>query len=54
MSERSEYTFLQRRYTNGQQPHERCSLSLAMREIQNQNHNHTLFQTHWDEYNPKD
>ena len=34
MGRRHEQTFLQRKHTNGQQTHEKCSTSLSIREIQ--------------------
>ena len=46
MGGRHEHTFLQRRHTNGQWTHEKCSTSLGIREMStNQNHNEISFHT---------
>ena len=49
-----EQTFLQRRYAASQQAHERCSISLAIREMQVKTTKRITFHIHQDGQNQKD
>ena len=51
MDKRLEWTFLHKRYTDGQQAHKKMLNIVSHQENANQNHNDISLYTHWNDYN---
>ena len=51
MGRRPKETFLQRRYTDCQQTHEKIFNDISDQKNANQNYNEIPLHTHWDGYN---